>query len=149
MTTAVCELGRAGGYGRLVQYSSSEIYGTALSAPMDEDHPLRPHTPYAAAKAATDLVAESYATTFGLETVCVRPFNTYGERQNDAAYAGLIPMVVRARRGRRAGRRPRRRRADARHDLRGETPWPGRWPRRPPTRPSARRSTSATEPRRP
>jgi UDP-glucose 4-epimerase len=96
MTTAVCELGRAGGYGRLVQYSSSEVYGTALRAPMDEGHPLQPHTPYAAAKAATDLVALSYATTFGLEVVVVRPFNTYGERQNDGAYAGLIPVVVRA-----------------------------------------------------
>jgi UDP-glucose 4-epimerase len=95
MTTAVCELGRAGGYGRLVQYSSSEVYGTAQSAAIAEDHPLHPHTPYAAAKAATDLIAASYATTFGLPVVTVRPFNTYGERQNDAAYAGLIPAVVR------------------------------------------------------
>ena len=96
MTTAVCELGRAGGYRRLVQFSSSEVYGTALTAPMDERHPLHPHTPYAAAKAATDLIALSYATTFDLEVVVVRPFNTYGERQNDGAYAGLIPAVVRA-----------------------------------------------------
>jgi UDP-glucose 4-epimerase len=96
MTTAVCELGRSGGYRRLVQFSSSEVYGTALSAPMDERHPLHPHTPYAAAKAATDLVALSYATTFELDVVVVRPFNTYGERQNDGAYAGLIPAVVRA-----------------------------------------------------
>jgi UDP-glucose 4-epimerase len=95
MTTAVCELGRAGGYARLVQYSSSEVYGTAQTAAIAEDHPLRPHTPYAAAKAATDLVAASYATTFGVPVVTVRPFNTYGERQNDAAYAGLIPAVVR------------------------------------------------------
>ena len=96
MTTAVCEIGRSGAYRRLVQLSSSEVFGTALSAPMDEDHPLHPHTPYAAAKAATDLTALSYATTFGLETVVVRPFNTYGERQNDGAYAGLIPAVVTA-----------------------------------------------------
>jgi UDP-glucose 4-epimerase len=94
MTTAVCELGRAGRFGRLVQFSSSEVYGTAQRAPMDESHPLLAHTPYAAAKAATDLVARSYATTFGLEVVTVRPFNTYGERQNDAAYAGLIPAVI-------------------------------------------------------
>lgn len=96
MTTAVCEIGRSGGYRRLVQFSSSEVYGTALTAPMDERHPLNPHTPYAAAKAATDLVALSYATTFDLDVVVVRPFNTYGERQNDGAYAGLIPAVVRA-----------------------------------------------------
>jgi UDP-glucose 4-epimerase len=96
MTTAVCELGRSGAYRRLVQFSSSEVYGTALTAPMDEQHPLHPHTPYAAAKAATDLVALSYGMTFGLDVVVVRPFNTYGERQNDGAYAGLIPAVVRA-----------------------------------------------------
>lgn len=94
MTTAVCELQRKGRFGRLIQYSSSEVYGTALTVPMDETHPLHPHTPYAAAKAATDLVALSYATTFNLETVLVRPFNTYGERQNEAAYAGLIPEVI-------------------------------------------------------
>lgn len=94
MTTAVCELGREGRFGRLVQYSSSEVYGTARVAPMPETHPLAPHTPYAAAKAATDLVAASYATTFGLEVVTVRPFNTYGERQNAGAYAGIIPAVL-------------------------------------------------------
>lgn len=95
MTTAVCELQRHGHLRRLIQLSSSEVYGTAVSAPMDEHHPLHAHTPYAAAKAATDLVALSYATTFALETVLVRPFNAYGERQNDAAYAGLIPEVIR------------------------------------------------------
>jgi UDP-glucose 4-epimerase len=96
MTTAVCELGRSRAYRRLIQFSSSEVYGTALTVPMDEQHPLHPHTPYAAAKAATDLIALSYATTFELDVVVVRPFNTYGERQNDGAYAGVIPAVVRA-----------------------------------------------------
>jgi UDP-glucose 4-epimerase len=95
MTTAVCELVRAGLVRRLVHFSSSEAYGTARTVPMAEDHPLRPHTPYAAAKAASDLVALSYHATFGLDVTVVRPFNTYGERQNDAAYAGLIPAVVR------------------------------------------------------
>jgi UDP-glucose 4-epimerase len=71
------------------------VYGTAQRAPMDEDHPLHPHTPYAAAKAATDWTVLSYGGTFGLDVVLVRPFNTYGERQNDGAYAGLIPIVVR------------------------------------------------------
>jgi UDP-glucose 4-epimerase len=94
MTSAACELQRGGGVARLIQVSSSEVFGTAQSAPMDEEHPVHPHTPYAAAKAAADLTALSYATTFGLETVVVRPFNTYGERQNDGAYAGLIPVVI-------------------------------------------------------
>jgi UDP-glucose 4-epimerase len=95
MTTSACEIGRRGGFERLVQFSSSEVYGTARTAPMDESHPLGAHTPYAAAKAATDLVALSYLSTFGLDTVVVRPFNAYGERQNATAYAGLIPVVVR------------------------------------------------------
>ena len=94
MTTAVCELWRAGRLGRLIHYSSSEVYGTAQTAPIAETHPLHPHTPYAAAKAATDLVAHSYSTTFGMPLVIVRPFNTYGERQNSGSYAGLIPAVV-------------------------------------------------------
>lgn len=94
MTTAICEVGRAGGFRRLVQFSSSEVYGTARRVPMDENHPLGAHTPYAAAKAATDLVALSYGLTFGLDVVVVRPFNAYGERQNASAYAGLIPVVI-------------------------------------------------------
>ena len=95
MTTAACEVGRSGGFARLVQFSSSEVYGTAQTAPMREDHPLGAHTPYAAAKAATDLVALSYLHTFALDTIVVRPFNAYGERQNATAYAGLIPVVIR------------------------------------------------------
>ena len=95
MTTSVCEIGRIGLFRRLVQFSSSEVYGTAQTAPMPEDHPLHPHTPYAASKAATDHVALSYWITFGLPTTVVRPFNAYGPRQNDKAYAGLIPKVVR------------------------------------------------------
>ena len=94
MTTAVCELGRSRGYKRLVHFSSSEVFGDARKVPMDEDHPLAGHTPYAASKAGSDLVVSSYAKTFGLEAVTVRPFNTYGPRQNAKAYAGLIPAVL-------------------------------------------------------
>lgn len=93
-TAAICELGRAGGYGRLVQYSSSEVYGTAVHVPMREDHPQQPTTPYAASKVATDVVALSYMETFGLEVSVIRPFNTFGPRQNMTAYAGLIPTVI-------------------------------------------------------
>jgi UDP-glucose 4-epimerase len=94
MTSAVCELGRVGGYSRLVQFSSSEVYGTAEVLPMSEEHPFRPTTPYAASKAATDLVALSYGATFGLEVAVVRPFNVFGPRQNPGIYAGLIPVVI-------------------------------------------------------
>jgi UDP-glucose 4-epimerase len=62
---------------------------------MDEGHPLDPSTPYAASKAGADHVVSSYARTFGLDVVTVRPFNAFGPRQNDGAYAGVIPVVVR------------------------------------------------------
>jgi UDP-glucose 4-epimerase len=79
----------------LIHFSSSEAYGSAQYAPMDEAHPLAPSTPYAASKAAADHVVLSYCATFGIDAAVVRPFNNYGPRQNDGAYAGIIPIVAR------------------------------------------------------
>lgn len=91
----LCEFQRAGHIGRLIQFSSSEAYGSKVrEVAMDENHPLGPSTPYAASKAAGDLVALSYAQTFNLDTAVLRPFNTYGERQNSGSYAGIIPLTV-------------------------------------------------------
>jgi dTDP-glucose 4,6-dehydratase len=67
---------------RFVLISSSEVYGTALTAPMDEEHPLNPRSPYAATKAGADRLAYSYFVTYGLPIVIVRPFNNYGPRQH-------------------------------------------------------------------
>jgi dTDP-glucose 4,6-dehydratase len=67
---------------RFVLISSSEVYGTARYAPMDEDHPLEPRSPYAGTKAGADRLAYSYYVTFGLPIVIVRPFNNYGPRQH-------------------------------------------------------------------
>jgi len=67
---------------RFVLVSSSEVYGTARSAPMDEEHPLEPRSPYAATKAGADRLAYSYFVTYGLPIVIVRPFNNYGPRQH-------------------------------------------------------------------
>src|SRR5438132_952172 len=67
---------------RFVLISSSEVYGTALAAPMDEEHPLNPRSPYAATKAGADRLAYSYFVTYGLPVVIVRPFNNYGPRQH-------------------------------------------------------------------
>ena len=67
---------------RLVLISSSEVYGTAESAPMDEEHPLNPRSPYAATKAGADRLAYSYYVTYGLPIVIVRPFNNYGPYQH-------------------------------------------------------------------
>lgn len=79
----------------LIAYSSSEVYGTATYTPMDENHPLNSHTPYAASKAASDLLVYSYHETFGMEIVIVRPFNNYGPRQNEGAFAAVIPITMR------------------------------------------------------
>jgi dTDP-glucose 4,6-dehydratase len=67
---------------RFILVSSSEVYGTAEYAPMDEQHPLNPRSPYAATKAGADRLAYSYHVTYGLPIVIVRPFNNYGPRQH-------------------------------------------------------------------
>ena len=73
---------RAAPVERFILISSSEVYGTAERAPMDEDHPLNPRSPYAATKAGADRLAYSYYVTYGLPIVIVRPFNNYGPRQH-------------------------------------------------------------------
>lgn len=92
---ALCELLRGGAFGRLVHLSSSEVYGTAQTVPMSEDHPLLAETTYAAGKAAADLAVASYVRMFDLEAVTVRPFNNYGPRQNEGTFAAVVPLTVR------------------------------------------------------
>ena len=94
ITLTYCELLRNDLYDTLVNYSSSESYGTCMYAPMDENHPLNPSTPYAASKASADLLALSYNRTFGSDISIIRPFNNYGPRQNDKSYAAVIPLTV-------------------------------------------------------
>ncbi len=85
---------RKGKYSRLLHFSSSEAYGTAVQVPMSENHPLNPTTPYGAGKAAADLLLLSYHNLFGLEISIIRPFNLYGERQNMEAYAAVVPVTI-------------------------------------------------------
>ncbi len=86
---ALRELG--GPVERFVLISSSEVYGTAEYAPMDEEHPLNPRSPYAATKAGGDRLAYAYFVTYGLPIVIVRPFNNYGPRQHPEK---VIPRFV-------------------------------------------------------
>jgi len=67
---------------RFVHISTSEVYGTAAEAPMTEDHPLNPCTPYAAAKAGADRLVYAYGKTYDIPLVILRPFNNYGPRQH-------------------------------------------------------------------
>jgi dTDP-glucose 4,6-dehydratase len=65
-----------------VHISTSEVYGTAESERMPEDHPLNPASPYAAAKCGADRLVHSYWSTYGIPAVIVRPFNNYGPNQH-------------------------------------------------------------------
>ncbi len=90
-TLNVLQACRKAGVERLVQTSTSEVYGTALRVPIDEDHPLQAQSPYAATKIGADKLVESYAKSFGLSAVIARPFNTYGPRQSARA---VIPTII-------------------------------------------------------
>lgn len=67
---------------RFIHVSTCEVYGDALTKKMDENHPLNPHSPYAAAKAGADRLVYSYNITFDIPSVILRPFNIYGPRQH-------------------------------------------------------------------
>ena len=89
------ELLKIGKYKTLIHISSSEAYGTAQYSPMDENHPTDPTTPYAAGKAAADLMVHSFAKVLPLDIAIVRPFNNYGPRQNaEGPLAGIIPATA-------------------------------------------------------
>jgi UDP-glucose 4-epimerase len=92
------EVARSNGVELFLNCSSSEVYGSAKYIPMDEQHPLNPETPYAAAKNAQDMYVYSYGRTYGLPWATIRPFNMYGPNSHWQGHRGeLIPkMIVRA-----------------------------------------------------
>ncbi|HRI26508.1 MAG TPA: GDP-mannose 4,6-dehydratase [Chitinophagales bacterium] len=76
---------------RFIHTSTSEVYGTALYTPINEQHPLQPQSPYSASKMSADHLALSYFNAFNLPITVVRPFNTYGPRQSARA---VIPTII-------------------------------------------------------
>src|SRR5438309_4828312 len=90
-TLNVLEAARSNGIQQVIHTSTSEVYGTAVSVPIQESHPLQGQSPYAASKIAADMMAEAYHRSFGLPVVILRPFNTYGPRQGERA---VIPTIV-------------------------------------------------------
>lgn len=90
-TLNVLEAARREEPARVVHTSTSEVYGTAQRVPIDEEHPLRPQSPYAASKVGADQLALSYQRSFGTPVVVARPFNTYGPRQSARA---VIPTIA-------------------------------------------------------
>jgi dTDP-glucose 4,6-dehydratase len=76
---------------KLITTSTSEVYGSALKIPIDENHKLQAQSPYSASKIGADKLTESYIKSFGLKAIIVRPFNTYGPRQSTRA---IIPTII-------------------------------------------------------
>ncbi len=76
---------------RFIHISTSEVYGTALKIPMDEEHPLNPTNPYAGAKVGADRLVYSYWVTYGIPAIIVRPFNQFGKFQHPEK---VIPRFI-------------------------------------------------------
>lgn len=80
---------------RLVYASTCEVYGVSPTRErIREEDELRPHSPYAASKAAADRICYSYFKSYGVDVTIVRPFNIYGEGQKEGQYGALIPILV-------------------------------------------------------
>jgi NAD dependent epimerase/dehydratase len=79
------------GLSKIIITSTSEVYGTAMYIPIDENHPRQAQSPYSATKMAADSLAESFYRSFNLPVITVRPFNTYGPRQSARA---VIPTII-------------------------------------------------------
>jgi len=90
-TLNVLQAAQRAGSEIVVHTSTSEVYGTARTVPIDENHPLQGQSPYSASKIGADKIAESFHLAFGLPVVTVRPFNTFGPRQSARA---VIPTIV-------------------------------------------------------
>ena len=90
-TLNVLQAARSVGGIRVIQTSTSEVYGTPQTVPITEAHPLRAQSPYAASKIAADQLALSFHHTYNLPVTVLRPFNTYGPRQSARA---VLPTIV-------------------------------------------------------
>lgn len=76
---------------KFVYISSSHVYGVPQYLPMDEKHPIHPHEPYAASKAAAEMFVNIYGINYGFKTTIIRPFNMYGPGQSEDF---IIPSII-------------------------------------------------------
>jgi NAD dependent epimerase/dehydratase len=90
-TLNVLEAVRKSKCARMINTSTSEVYGTPDTLPIVESHPLKGQSPYSATKIAADKLCEAYYSSFGVPVVTLRPFNTYGPRQSMRA---IIPTLL-------------------------------------------------------
>lgn len=90
-TLNICQAAMENNVQRIIHTSTSEVYGTAQYAPIDEKHPKQPQSPYSATKIGADAIALSFFNAFNLPITIARPFNTYGPRQSARA---IIPTII-------------------------------------------------------
>ena len=90
-TLNIVQAARELGVKKVVNTSTSEVYGTAQFVPITEAHPLQGQSPYAATKIGADQIAMSFYNAFDTPVATIRPFNTYGPRQSARAF---IPTVI-------------------------------------------------------
>ena len=94
-TLNVLEAARQQGTKRVVFASSAAVYGDLPELPKREDMPLKPLSPYAVDKLASEYACQMYTHLHSLETVCLRYFNVYGPRQDPSSpYSGVISIFT-------------------------------------------------------
>jgi len=94
-TQNVLEVARIYDAKKVIHASTSEVYGSAQHVPIDESHPLNAPHPYGASKIAADRMCYAYIQTYGMNISILRPFNTFGPRQRDIGYGGVISIFAR------------------------------------------------------
>jgi UDP-glucose 4-epimerase len=90
-TLNILQAARKAGCSRIIHTSTSEVYGTPDSLPIQEDHALKGQSPYSASKIGADKLCEAFASSFDTPVLILRPFNTYGPRQSARA---VIPTIL-------------------------------------------------------
>ena len=93
-TQNILEVARMYDVEKVIHASTSEVYGSAQYAPMDEKHPLTAPHPYGASKIAGDRMCYSYIQTYGMNICIMRPFNIFGPKQKDSGYGGVISLFT-------------------------------------------------------
>ena len=93
-TQNILEAARVYDIVKVIYTSTSEVYGSAQYVPMDENHPLDAPHPYGASKIAADRMCYAYVNTYGMNIYIMRPFNTFGPKQKDSGYGGVISIFV-------------------------------------------------------
>ncbi len=94
-TQNVLEVARFHDIEKVIHASTSEVYGSAIHVPIDENHPLNAPHPYGASKIAADRMCYAYIHTYGLDVNILRFFNIFGPRQRDVGYGGVISIFTR------------------------------------------------------